>query len=207
MSNYKLIDQLTKDFTPVKPISPLRNTLLWTLLSLGFVAMAIMMMSRRQISDLLSDPIAIITTLWFLLNSVGLVFAINVAGIPGKKNQRMILSIAIGAYVLLIGILLGTVVMTKSSIALTGMECVVGVAMLSSMPLIFLFALVKKLAPTSPWLIGLLAGISACAFGAFGLAFSCTDDDPLHLLIFHLILPTILVGSISAIIGKKLIKW
>lgn len=191
----------------MKPISPLRSTLVWTLLSFVFVGIALMMMPRRQVSDLLSEPIAIVTTLWFLLNSVGLVFAINIAGIPGRKNQRLILSIAIGAYVLLIGVLLGAVVMTKNSIALTGMECVMGVTVLSSMPLMFLFVLIKKLAPTSPWLIGLLAGLSACAFGAFGLAFSCTNEEPLHLLVFHFILPAILLAIIGSVIGRKWIRW
>lgn len=207
MSNSKLIDQLTKDFTPVKPISPLRITFIWTLLSLVFVTMALMMMPQRQMSDLLSEPIAIITTLWFLLNSIGLVFAIIIAGLPGRKNQRLVLSITIGAYVLLIGVLLGAAVMSKSSVALTGMECVMGVTILGSMPLVFLFTLMRKLAPTSPWLIGLLAGLSSCAFGAFGLAFSCTNDEPLHLLVFHFALPAILVGGIGALIGRKLLRW
>lgn len=207
MRNPKLIDQLTSDLKAVRLISPLRNTLLWTMASLIFVAIALMMMPIRQILQMTEQPITVISGIWFLVNAVFLAFTANILGMPGQKNQRLTLLVSFAIYLLLIGVLLGAAITHKSPLVLSGIDCIIGVTALSMMPLIFFFGLVKKLAPTSPWLMGLLLGLSTCAVGAFGIGFSCDIDDPLHLLIFHFITPAILLGGLGAFIGKKWLRW
>jgi hypothetical protein len=207
MRNPKLIDQLTTDLEAVTPISPLRNTLIWSAMSLVFVAAVLMMMPLRQVSDLISQPMAVISSLWFFVNSVLLAFTANVVGQPGRRNQRLILSIGFATYLLLIGVLLGAAITAKSPMALSGTDCIIGVTALSAMPLIFFFGLVKNLAPTSPWLMGLLLGFSTSALGAGGIGFSCAVDDPLHLLVFHFVAPALLLGGIGTFLGRRLLKW
>lgn len=207
MRNPKLIDQLTSDLRAVRPISPLRNTLLWTMVSLIFVAIALMMMPQRPVSQMLEQPMAVISGLWFLVNSVFLAFTANIIGMPGRTNQRLVLSISFAIYLLLIGVLLGAAITLRSPMALSGSDCVMAVVVLSIIPLAFFFNIVRKLAPTSPWLMGLLLGLSTCAMGAFGIGFSCANEDPLHLLIFHFIAPAVLLGGLGAFVGKKWLKW
>lgn len=207
MRNHNLIDQLTTDLKAVKAVSPLRNTFAWFGISLTFVAIALMMMPLRQIWQIIEQPMAVISGVWFLVNAGFLAFTANILGMPGQKNQRLVLSISFAIYLLLIGVLLGAAITVKSPVALSGMDCIVGVTALSAMPLIFFFGMVKKLAPTSPWLMGLLVGLSTCALGAFGIAFSCANEDPLHLLIFHFIAPAIFLGGFGALVGRTLLKW
>ncbi|MBK7844179.1 MAG: DUF1109 family protein [Bdellovibrionales bacterium] len=207
MRNPKLIDQLTTNLEAVTPISPLRNTVIWSAVSLAFVAVGLTMMQLRQISDVISQPMSVISGLWFLVNSFFLAFAASVVGQPGRKNQGLILSIGFATYLLLIGVLLGSAITLKNPMALSGMDCIIGVGALSVMPLIFFLRLVRKLAPTSPWLMGLLLGISTSALGAFGIGFSCAMDDPLHLLVFHFVAPAMVLGGIGAFAGKKWLRW
>lgn len=159
-------------------------------------------MPIRDISSLILQPMAIVSGLWFLLNSALFAFTATVVGLPGRKKQRLVMVISLSAYILLIVVLLGFAFAFKSSINLSGAECIVGVIALSVMPLILFYSIVRKLAPTSPQIMGLLLGLSACRLGAFGLGFSCSDDNPLHLLA-----PTIIVGTIGAWAGKRVFKW
>jgi len=207
MRNPKLIDQLASNLEAVRSISPLKNTIVWAGASLVFLSLALMMMPLRQVLQMIEAPIAVISGIWFLVNAVFLAFTANILGVPGQKNQRPLLIVSFAIYLLFIGVLLGAAITLKSPMVLSGTDCIVGVTALSIMPLIFFFGIVRKLAPTSPWMMGLLLGLSTCALGAFGIGFSCTIDDPLHLLIFHFLAPALLLGSLGTILGKKILKW
>lgn len=207
MRNSKLIDQLTSDLKAVRPFSPLRNTLIWLGVSLVCVAVMLMMMPLRQVSQMTSPPMFIISGLWFLVSSILLAFATNTLGLPGRSNQRLVLSVSFAIYLLLIGVLLGAAISGHSPVVLNGTNCIVAVVMLSVVPFLFFLSLLRKLAPTLPWMVGLLLGLSTCTLGAFGIGFSCASDDPLHLLIFHFLTPALLVGGLGAFFGNKILKW
>lgn len=208
MRSSKLIDKLTTNLEPVRPLSPLRNTLLWVAVSLVSVAVILfLMMPQRPVSQMLEQPITVFSGLWLLVNTIFMAFTANIIGMPGRTNQHLIFAISFAFYLLLIGVLLGVAITFTSPIVLSGSACVKAVIILSIIPLVFFFNIVRKLAPTSPLLMGLLLGLSTCAMGAFGVGFSCANEDPLHLLFFHFTAPALLLGGLGAIIGKKILKW
>lgn len=208
MKNHELIDQLATNLKPVRPFSPLRNTLIWAVVSLVSITILLLtMMPLRQVSQMLGQPVSVISGLCFLLSSVFLAFTVNLMAVPGRTNRRLMLWISLAIYLLLFSVLLGTAISLKGLIVLSGTDCVMGVIILSIVPLIFFFNIIRKLAPTSQCLTGLLLGLAACALGAFGIGFSCASGYPLHLLVFHLTAPALLLGGLGSFVGKKWLKW
>lgn len=207
MRSENLIDQLSTNLQAVKPFSPLRNTVVWSVVSLALVGASVALLPLRNFSDFFAQPMALISSLWLVVNSIFFAYAANVVGQPGRRNQGLIFSLSLAIYLLLIGVLIGAALSAKNTITLSELECFFCVVGLSLMPLIFFFRRVRNLAPTSPWLMGLTLGLSTCALGAFGLSFSCSDEEPLHLLSFHVIGPAILLGGVGAFLGQKFLKW
>lgn len=207
MKNSKFIDGLTSDLKPVEPISALRNTIVWLSFSLVLIVMMFTMMPVRQFNQMIKSPMFIVSGLWFLVNSSFLAFAANTVGLPGRANQRSILIKSFVIYLSLIGVLLIAAVNIRSPMATEGIECVKGVVMLSIFPIAFFYNFLRKLAPTSPWLAGLLVGLAGSSLGAFGLGFSCSNDDPLHILVFHFVFPAVMLGGLGLIISKKILRW
>ncbi len=67
-------------------------------------------------------------------------------------------------------------------------------------------ALARRLAPTRPAYTALWLGLSAGTMGLFFMQFICDHENFLHLAIWHLT-PVILLAGVSAIVGKKFLRW
>lgn len=207
MRTPELIEQLTRDLEPVKPISSLVNVLLWILVSLISIFLILVAMPVRDFSDFASNSMTPIFLLWFLFNSVILARAANILGQPGRQHQRLILWSGLAIYFLSAGVLFALSLYLNSPLIWNGGSCILGVGLLSAVPTIVFFVLIKKMAPTAPRLMGLILGLSAGSVGAFGIGFSCENSDPLHVLFFHLLIPAVLISGLSVILAKKVFKW
>lgn len=71
---------------------------------------------------------------------------------------------------------------------------------------VFCFALARLTAPTRPVLAATWLGLSTGAIGLFVVQFICEKENFLHLAIWHLT-PVVLLAGVSAIVGKKALRW
>lgn len=87
-----------------------------------------------------------------------------------------------------------------------GVVCIRDILLLSALPGIMLFLMLRQAAPLSPSKVGLFAMLGIAGLGAFGTQFVCRNGDPLHLLLWHFT-PVLIIGILGILIGRFLLKW
>lgn len=86
------------------------------------------------------------------------------------------------------------------------LACLTLIPFLAAGPLICLFAVLRKGAPSNPGLAGAVAGLAASGIGAFFYAANCEDDSPLFVMVWYT-LAILIVTAIGYLAGRKLLKW
>jgi hypothetical protein len=66
--------------------------------------------------------------------------------------------------------------------------------------------LLRRGAPTRPWLCGLVAGLASAGAGATMYAFFCTDDNPLFYGTSY-VGAILIVGVVAGFAGSRLLRW
>jgi hypothetical protein len=87
----------------------------------------------------------------------------------------------------------------------TGLRCAGATVMFGALPWLLLWWLVRRGAPTSGWLSGLLVGAGALLFSFAVMRVVCPIDEPLHLLTWHL-LPALVVIALSTMAGAAWLR-
>jgi hypothetical protein len=85
------------------------------------------------------------------------------------------------------------------------LNCSLQITLIGLIPTILLAVMIRRAAPL-PWLwSGIYVGLATIGLGAAALQFSCSSDDPMHLLVWHL-LPGVLFVSVAALAASRLFK-
>jgi hypothetical protein len=84
--------------------------------------------------------------------------------------------------------------------------CVFLIPMLSAAPLIALILAMRHGATSHPVLAGAAAGLLATGIGATLYATHCQSDSPLFVAVWYVI-ATVIVTSVGAILGARLLRW
>ncbi|MBS0522122.1 MAG: DUF1109 family protein [Proteobacteria bacterium] len=84
--------------------------------------------------------------------------------------------------------------------------CLPMVPILSLAPLAAVLWTLRRAAPASPVLAGAAAGLMAALSGATLYAFHCFDDSPLFVATWYT-LATLIVTSVGALLGRRLLRW
>jgi len=87
-----------------------------------------------------------------------------------------------------------------------GLSCVRDIFVLSLVPAVFLFMMLRRAAPLQKDRVGIFAGLSVAALGAVGTQFICHNDDPLHVIMWHYF-PVVAIGFLGFWLGKILLNW
>jgi hypothetical protein len=87
-----------------------------------------------------------------------------------------------------------------------GLSCIRDIVVLSFIPTVVLFLMLRRAAPLQKGRVGVFAGLSVAALGAVGTQFICHNDDPLHVIMWHYI-PVLGIGFLGFWLGKFLLKW
>ncbi len=86
-----------------------------------------------------------------------------------------------------------------------GWNCIRDILVLAFIPGGILFFLLRSAAVLDGWKTGFFATVGLAAFGSLGTQFICSNDGPLHTLLWHY-LPIILLGIFGSWIGGKFLK-
>lgn len=88
----------------------------------------------------------------------------------------------------------------------TWKACLVSIPMLSLAPLAAILLALRRGAPTSPALAGMVAGLLAGGIGAFVYAAHCPGDSPLFLAAWYT-LTILAMALVGAAIGSRMLRW
>ena len=210
-STEALIDRLAQDVAPVRPLAPLPYRVgAWLLVALGFAAAMVWAISPRgDLGERLNDMRFVTEQAGALLTAIAATFSALALTIPGRSRAWRYLPLLPGAFWLgtLFVNFLRDVQSAAQSLELTpDMECFVLIALIGSLPVVVLIAMLRQGAPLAPRLTAGLATLAAGAMGNFALRFFHMQDEALMILIWQ-------VGSVALLtllaipLGNHVLKW
>jgi hypothetical protein len=205
-----LVRRLSKEVRPARPLWPVGARLgLWMVLEAGVLAW-VMSHTTNHFTAKLTHPVYVIELVFFAgaaLISAALALR---SAVPGRTLLASEATIA-GALVLA-----GTIVLTIAQpmdtsytlgdFARSGLRCACETVMLGTLPWLSLWWMVRRGAPMSAWLSGLLVGAGALLFSFAVMRIACPIDEPLHLLTWHL-LPALALVALSAVAGATWLRF
>lgn len=209
----EVIARLARDATPVTPLpSPLARWGVWTLKAALAAAIVTMLLGvRHDLAFHLRDArfvLAAAFTGLLALTAAADAFLLSVPGVsPGRlaKTMPLIALIAWGTLLWTRMIAIGDPV---AEIAATPRHpaCVLLILMISAVPGIALFGMLRQAAPLEARWTGVCAALGAFACGALGTQFVCNIDAPGHQLLWHFV-PVVVLTSVGLVLGARLLQW
>jgi hypothetical protein len=205
-----LVRRLSSEVRPARPLWPVGARLgLWMVLEAGVLAW-VMSHTTNHFTAKLTHPVYVIELVFFAgaaLISAALALR---SAVPGRTLSASEATIA-GTLVLA-----GTIVFTIArpmdtsytlgDFARSGLRCACETVMLGALPWLSLWWMVRRGAPMSAWLSGLLVGAGALLFSFAVMRIACPIDEPLHLLTWHL-LPALASVALSALAGATWLRF
>lgn len=139
------------------------------------------------------------------------IHAVAGLGRPGARTAPLIIALATAP--LLVGAAVGAELFALPRqlwlprlIGRNALPCLTLIPFLAAGPLICLFAVLRKGAPSNPGLAGAVAGLAASGIGAFFYAANCEDDSPLFVMTWYT-LAILMVTATGYLAGRKLLRW
>ena len=203
------IERLKADLAPVTPWpAPERSALVWFLGTVLLAGLGLLLTRslRADLRQRIAENDFIFSAVWLLLCGLLLTMSLSWVGRPGRSGQRGLIVAAL-ASVLAFPLLLAGQALRRSDFEVGASPCLFAVLMLSMIPSSFLFAKMRRLAPVYPSLSGTLIGLAAGSAAAMALSFSCANDGPAHLLVWHWVAPLGLLSLAGAAFGRVLLRW
>lgn len=208
----QLLKALAGDADAVRPLpGPHARMMAWFLLSLSFaVAAAWIIGPRPDLSARLTDTFFIIETAAAVLTSMMAAAAAFCSGCPGRPRWEQF--VALPFVVLWIGSLgfgcLGSLAGWVENGGQWAMDlvCFPYIAAISSLPLLLILTMIRRLAPLAPATTTGMATLAASALGAAALRFVHVRDASLMVLVWQVGSVALLTG-IAAALGKTVIRW
>ncbi|ESQ93246.1 hypothetical protein ABAC460_00675 [Asticcacaulis sp. AC460] len=208
-----LIDDLTKD---LKPVKPLRNWPMWLGAGVGFLLAAAYVIGfyglRPELAGAPMKFMAVGKPLLFLVTGASALWAVSGLARPeGWLKWRHVLPIAV-MLVLVTGALgldIGRSGMAAVADGLNGgmRLCYITILCGGAAGLVALWRLwLRRTATSHPVTLGAMAGLAVGSFMAAAYSLHCTMDAPVYILAVYGLSVAILTAA-AALIGGKLLRW
>jgi hypothetical protein len=205
-----LVRRLAAEVKPTRRLWPVSIRLAaWMALEIG-ILLWVMTGSGRNVIERLKEPAYAMEVLFFGSAAIILATLALRSAIPGRYLSAREATLA--GLLALAGTLLITMAvpmdMTRpvAEFVRVGLQCAVRIGLYSALPLAALWWMIVRGASMKSGLSGLLAGGSAVFFGMTILRLECPNNDPLHILTWHL-LPALVLTGLSALAGARWLKF
>jgi len=147
-------------------------------------------------------------TLTLLLT--GLILAVSLARPQWSPNSKLLLllsaPLALGIGVAAELISLPSRAWMPTMVGTAPLACLIYVPLLSGLPLALMLLALRQGAPSHPALAGAVAGVIATGIAGTFYATHCQNDSPLFLAAWYIV-ATLIVASIGALLGARLLRW
>ncbi|MEZ5813402.1 MAG: NrsF family protein [Alphaproteobacteria bacterium] len=205
----KLIDGLTGELEPVKPLAhPFLRILPFFVVSILYVAALVFLVGLRpDIGDKFSDPAWMFETFLMGFTAISAGIAATFLCVPDACGKKWMIAPPLTA--------LGIFAVWSAFRAISeGLHmpqlhmdhCMGEGVFMAAIPMTMLLFMIRRGATTKPGLSCLMNITAAGALGYIGLRFTCMMDTVGHATVSHLI-PYLLIGAAMGIAARKLYKW
>jgi len=203
----KLIDSLSRDLSPVRPLrNPLIRTALWVAVLVPYTALVIIVMGfllKRPIAAL--DRPFLMEQMFALATGITAAMAAFTSVIPGRNRSYLLWPV-----LPLIGWLgtLGESCLAAVPLAITGhnLWCFPFVIILGTAPAIMLWKMLSRGAPLTPGVTAGLGALAAAGIGNFCVRLIHQEDVTIMLLFWH-VGGVFLLSILSGAAGRYLLNW
>jgi len=216
MDTSKLIDSLTQDLRPVRPLwAPVIRATIMSVLALIFVTgmIAILGGPRADWLTVATNPLLMSGDILMLAAGFMSCVAAFTLAVPDTKIRKHVIVLLSAATVIWIGICLYaaaslTPQAMSAEIADMGKSsaCVKALIFMSIAPLVVSFFMVARAVPIWRGWTGYALTLSMASFGAFGMRFFCPSDSYAHLLLWHF-LPVIVLSVLGGVLGRIILRF
>lgn len=206
MNTERLIEKIIADNTPVRQTpAPTTSLVLWIMTATLSVGAGVALMGVRENIHLIwsegRNVVQLVLT--FFMAVVSAASAIYLS-IPGGEKRHLswlpFVSMALWVFVLAVSLFLD-----GEGQPHTGFSCVANIVLLGVLPGVALFAVIRRGFTLDSGRTGLIMLLGIAASGVTGIQFLCSDDHPLHAILWHF-LPVVGLGILGVYIGRRFIK-
>ena len=206
----ELIDKLARDAAPVKPAHhPFMLSIEWMVAAMLYLAAAMMISGvRHDLLLKLHDP-------WFAgeiaaLTSVFISTSLSAALLSypdlHQKHRLAFAPVVSFAIFILVMLFAWHADSPPAPLPVHSFECTLSITLLSVLPAVWIFFVMRKFASTHSHWAGGIAFLFAFSIGALWLRLYEQNDSITHVIEWHY-LPMIIFGLIGMWLGKALLKW
>lgn len=206
MKNEDLIEKLSSDLKPIEPVESLKTKTLKTFFFALLCAIAGISLSglREDWVLVFRNPYALIKNILLFVGVISTSVSALLLSIPGQVKGKFfklfsLLPFGIWAFLLIL-----ENIIKPEFHSVRGMSCASEVIVLGVIQSIFMFVILRRAIALDRAWVGFLVLISAAGLGVWLLQFTCHNDDPAHLLVWHF-LPALILGILGVFIGKKIL--
>lgn len=204
-----LIDTLSEDLTPVKPLNLRAVTIAWYFGAFAF-AIAIMLVIapfRENIFEQLASSKQFLFESVFGLITIGfLIYRAIELSRPSGNTSSKALVLPISMLTIWLSMYVYGYVEPALEPSMHGKRphCSLEVMLISIPSMLIGMVIIKKQWPIMPTMSALLIGLAAGAIPQLLMQFGCMYETT-HILLYH-VLPGLCVGAIAAMLSNKLIQ-
>ena len=214
MKTKNLIDDLSKNLSATKviPKTGIRTLQIMSGMLLGTALTFTLFSIRSDLHGVIRSTQFIFGALTLFLGWLASSYSLSLLQLPTIENKKYLLAALFSVSILALryliaGTFFGEAQSFRDGLSSSGMKCSLDILFLSVLPGIALFFLLRKGAPMRISFVGVNIGLCCAMVGAFALQFSCPSNLPVHLLVWHLLIPLVVLSSIGAWMGRMLLKW
>lgn len=207
----ELIDRLSADLKPVRPMA-MQVYLVGALLLSGVIAAVAMLMLLGMRPDM--DSAAATMSYWSkftytaCLALLGLAATLVLARPGGRTRWPWLAGVGLLALLTVLAVvqLARTDDMMPLVVGRSIQRALTHIPILALPILLGTMLALRRMAPTRPTLAGFAAGIMAGSTGAWIYAFACAETGMMFLALWYT-LAILVVGAIGAVLGRWLLRW
>ncbi|MBS1970447.1 MAG: DUF1109 domain-containing protein [Bdellovibrionales bacterium] len=214
MKTDDLISQLTKNLQPVRsPEKPLTFALKWGVGSLVLIVLVIL--SLRPRVDLMQSLQHFDT--WAQLGAFSLLFfaslgLVSWSSSPGKEGLKKYLKavfavLSLLALIQVVRILGLSEELMSEGLSVLGSGCAMVAMSVGTVTGAFLTWKARQGASTHPLMSGLVLGLAAVGAGGVAITLHCSSLNGMHILVWHFLLPLIVMAIVGSFVGRKILHW
>jgi len=206
----KLINKLAQDTAPVKRAPhPFLLSIEWIVVAVFYIAASLMISGTRH------DLWAELHNTWFAAEIVALVgifistsLSAALLSYPDMHQKRHIALAPAAMFALFVLVMFFSwrADNPPSPLPVHSVECTLSISLLSILPAIWTFYVMRKFASTHSHWAGGIALLFAFSIGALWLRLYEQTDSIIHVIEWHY-LPMIGVGILGMWLGKVVLKW
>jgi hypothetical protein len=213
MKTKELIDSLSGQLAPVRPRS--LATRAGTVLVIGAAYLAFLLLLFHHRPDLMQalgrGEFLALQVLLFLLAALSLVSFARVL-VPGSRvpaAQSLALAfLGLAALALVLFRYLAPLPETFAAVAtVSAAHCASTVFLAAAVLGAAFFWIARREAPTAPFGLGTLAAVASVALSSIAVDLSCPNENPLHILFFHLLVPLLALLAAALPLARRLLRW